>query len=187
MRQSTTNPAVVNQIDANIRNGQKNIDYLEKLLQKHQSKSLSQQMGSLNLNQEQQSDGQYSQLSGGNSAMPPNPPFAKGPPGSGVPAKRPNYSRLDLIKFDTEHIGPKIQMMMAQLQFKLDVEKQYKEGIDKMAKLYQMEGDRRSRQDAEQKGNESSQKLQLLRQALKRYADIYIPSLNDEDENDGIF
>ena len=76
-------------------------------------------------------------------------------------------------------------MMLAQLEFKLNVEKQYKEGIDKMMKLYQMEGDRKSRQDAEARGIESNQKIQLLKQALKRYTDVNI-AVAGEDENDGI-
>lgn len=75
-------------------------------------------------------------------------------------------------------------MMLAQLEFKLNVEKQYKEGIDKMMKLYQMEGDRKSRQDAEARGIESNQKIQLLKQALKRYTDVNI-AVAGEDENDG--
>jgi imidazolonepropionase-like amidohydrolase len=75
-------------------------------------------------------------------------------------------------------------MMLAQLEFKLNVEKQYKEGIDKMMKLYQMEGDRKSRQDAEAKGIESNQKIQLLKQALKRYTDVNI-AVAGEDDNDG--
>jgi Hr1 repeat len=81
-------------------------------------------------------------------------------------------------------LGPRISMMLAQLEFKLNVEKQYKEGIDKMMKLYQMEGDRKSRQDAEAKGIESNQKIQLLKQALKRYTDVNI-AVAGEDDNDG--
>ena len=73
--------------------------------------------------------------------------------------------------------------MLSQLEFKLSVEKQYKEGIEKMAKLYQIEGDRRSRQDAESKRIESNQKIQLLKQALKRYEDLHV--VMDIDEADG--
>jgi hypothetical protein len=50
--------------------------------------------------------------------------------------------------------------------------------------LYQMEGDRKSRQDAEAKGIESNQKIQLLKQALKRYTDVNIAVAGDDD-NDG--
>lgn len=35
--------------------------------------------------------------------------------------------------------------MLHQLEFKLHVERQYKEGIDKMAKLYLVDGDKKAR------------------------------------------
>ena len=72
---------------------------------------------------------------------------------------------------------------MSQIEFKLNVEKQYKEGIDKMMKLYQMEGDRKSRQDAEARGVESNQKIVLLKQALKRYTDVNIAVAGDDDHD----
>lgn len=90
----------------------------------------------------------------------------------------------DLIKYDTPHLGPRIQLMLSQLEFKLSVEKQYKEGIEKMAKLYQMDGDRRSKADAESKRIESNQKIQLLKQALKRYEDLHVDM--DTEEPDGM-
>jgi len=74
--------------------------------------------------------------------------------------------------------------MLSQLEFKLSVEKQYKEGIEKMIKLYQMEGDRKSRQDAESKHTDSGQKIQLLKQALKRYEDLHV-DMDFGDEADG--
>ena len=73
--------------------------------------------------------------------------------------------------------------MLSQLEFKLSVEKQYKEGIEKMSKLYQIDGDRRSKADAESKRIESNQKIQLLKQALKRYEDLHVDM--DTDEPDG--
>jgi hypothetical protein len=74
--------------------------------------------------------------------------------------------------------------MLSQLEFKLKLEKQYKDGIDKMMRLYQIEGDRKSREDAEARGIESNQKIQLLKQALKRYEDVNVQLA--DDENDGI-
>lgn len=44
----------------------------------------------------------------------------------------------DLIKSDTPLTPAKISRMLHQLDFKLTVEKQYKDGIEKMAKLYQV-------------------------------------------------
>ena len=74
--------------------------------------------------------------------------------------------------------------MLSQLEFKLSVEKQYKDGVEKMVRLYQDEGDRRSRADAEGRRIESNQKIQLLRQALKRYEDLHVED-NSADAPDG--
>jgi hypothetical protein len=198
MRQSTDNPMVLNGIDTKIRDGHRNIEYLEGRLREHRLKQANQRLGNLSI----QDGGQAGQASGsgagaagygregaegqtepGSGVMPPAAPFAKGPPGQSVPKARPNYSRLDLIKYDTPHLGPRIQLMLSQLEFKLTIEKQYKDGIDKMMRLYQMEGDRKSRQDAEARGIESNQKIQLLKQALKRYEDVNVQLA--DDENDG--
>src|SRR5437868_2925163 len=93
---------------------------------------------------------------------------------------KPLLTRItDLIKYDTPYLGPRITLMLSQLEFKLSVEKQYKEGIEKMARLYQLEGDRRSKADADSKRIESNQKIQLLKQALKRYEDLHVDMDND--------
>ena len=64
--------------------------------------------------------------------------------------------------------------MVSQLEFKLGVEKQYKSGIEKMVRLYQDDGDRKSRSDAEGRRIESNQKIQLLSQSLRRYGDLHV-------------
>ena len=74
--------------------------------------------------------------------------------------------------------------MLSQLEFKLSVEKQYKDGIEKMVKLYQMEGDRKSKGDAEGRRVESNQKIQLLTRALRRYEDLHVDVENAADAND---
>lgn len=89
----------------------------------------------------------------------------------------------DLIKFDTPHLGPRIQLMLSQIQFKLNVEEQYLKGIEKMVQLYQMEGDKKSKLDAAAKRVESKQKIVLLKQALKRYEELHIDI--DVDGPDG--
>jgi hypothetical protein len=90
-----------------------------------------------------------------------------------------------LVKYDTPYLGPRIQLMLSQLEFKLNVEKQYKDGVEKMVRLYQDEGDRRSRADAESRRVESNQKIQLLRQALKRYEDLHVDMESTADAPDG--
>lgn len=92
---------------------------------------------------------------------------------------------VDLIKFDTPYLGPRIQLMLSQIQFKLNVEEQYLKGIDKMVQLYQMEGDKKSKADAQARRHESRAKVQLLRQALKRYEELHIDM--DSDESDGTY
>jgi hypothetical protein len=74
--------------------------------------------------------------------------------------------------------------MLSQLEFKLTVEQQYKAGIEKMARLYEMEGDRRSKQDAQTKLIESNQKIQLLKHSFKRYADLHV-NIDGDDDGDG--
>lgn len=75
--------------------------------------------------------------------------------------------------------------MLSQLEFKLNVEKQYLEGIKKMVQLYQMEGDKKSKVDAAARKVESEQKIQLLKQALKRYEDLHIDMESNTDAPDG--
>jgi hypothetical protein len=75
--------------------------------------------------------------------------------------------------------------MLSQLEFKLSVEKQYKDGVEKMVKLYQLEGDRKSKADAEARRVESNQKIQLLKQALKRYEDLHV-DIDGADGADGM-
>ncbi|KAL1955205.1 hypothetical protein VTO42DRAFT_8917 [Malbranchea cinnamomea] len=200
MRQSTDNPLVQQKVDANIRDGRKNIAYLEEKMRELQLRKMGREAGQSAGQQRFSGDlgapprpppkdtdrfmphepgdygdvgpGGYSQ--GGTGAMPPRAPYHDGRPGAVMPKARPNFSKLDLIKYDTPYLGPKIQLMLSQLEFKLSVEKQYKAGIEKMVRLYQDEGDRKSRADAEGRRIESNQKIQLLKQALKRYEDLHV-------------
>jgi hypothetical protein len=81
---------------------------------------------------------------------------------------------LDLIKAETPYTTAKISRMLEQLEFKLQVEHQYKKAILQMAKLYQADGDKKSRADADAKRVESDKKIQLLQVALKRYRNLHI-------------
>lgn len=75
--------------------------------------------------------------------------------------------------------------MLQQLEFKLTVERQYKEGIEKMLQLYEIEGEKRAKNDARAKQVESQQKLQLLKRALKRYEDLHVPIDEEVQSDDG--
>lgn len=55
-----------------------------------------------------------------------------------------------------------------------------------MAKLYQADGDKRSRADAESKKVESEKKIQLLQTALKRYKNLHVlDDVIEEDDDAG--
>jgi hypothetical protein len=81
-------------------------------------------------------------------------------------------------------MGPRIQLMLSQLEFKLNVEQQYLKGIEKMVQLYQMEGDKKSRADAAARRVDSKQKIVLLKQALKRYEELHIDVDSGESPDD---
>ncbi|AFR98040.1 classical protein kinase C [Cryptococcus neoformans C23] len=102
--------------------------------------------------------------------LPPPPPGAEQDN-----AKKPetkNYSQLDLLRYDAPLTGAKITRMLNQLQFKLQVEEQYRTGIEKMAQAYRAEGDKRLKSETDAKKSESEGKIQLLRKAKKRYESL---------------
>ncbi|KAK2627753.1 hypothetical protein QTJ16_002399 [Diplocarpon rosae] len=225
MRQQTQNEQVKSKLDTQMREGRRNIQYLEERMQELQMRRMGQGVESINLVPSGAQGGpqsaglrndnngppalppkdprgytdvgldrgdygsqEYSQIGGHGNMMPPRHPFAAPAPGTGIPKSRPNFTKLDLIKYDTPYLGPRIQLMLSQLEFKLNVEKQYLKGIEKMVQLYQMEGDRKSRADAAGRRVESTQKIQLLKQALKRYEDLHIDmeSTADAPDDDSI-
>ncbi|KAH0557046.1 hypothetical protein GP486_005163 [Trichoglossum hirsutum] len=219
MREQTDNASVRQRLDAQIREGRKNISYLEERMRELQLRKMGQSQdaaagsdGAMSPSQYRNDGpplpppkdgrrgyegeggygdlgpGGYSQQLAGGNMMPARAPYAPPGPAMAMPKARPNYSKLDLIKYDTPYLGPRIQLMLSQLEFKLSVEKQYKEGIEKMVRLYQLEGDRKSRADAESKRIESNQKIQLLKQALKRYEDLHVDmeSATDAADDDSI-
>ncbi|KAI7270665.1 Protein kinase [Hortaea werneckii] len=212
MRQATQNASVNSRVDSQVREARRNIQYFEQTLNDLRARmsgmSVSDNgdppppqhgipgggMSGGGMNNQQgfaggsadygaPDQGGYS-MGGGAGLMPPRAPYAPPGPSDRSPRARPNYSKLDLIKYDTAHLGPRIQLMLSQLEFKLSVEKQYKDGIDKMIRLYQMEGDRKSRADAEGRRIESNQKIQLLTRALRRYEDLHVDVENAADAND---
>ncbi|CZS88674.1 probable calcium-independent protein kinase C [Rhynchosporium graminicola] len=222
MRQQTQNEQVRSRLDTQMREGRRNIQYLEERMEELQMRRMGQGMDNVSLSSSAapgrpQSSGlrndrdgpptpppkdsrggyedvgndnggygsqEYSQIGGHSDMMPPRHPYAPPGPGQGIPKSRPNFSKLDLIKADTPYLGPRIQLMLSQLEFKLNVEKQYLKGIEKMVQLYQMEGDRKSRADAAGRRVESTQKIQLLKQALKRYEDLHIDMESNADAAD---
>ncbi|SHO77227.1 Similar to S.cerevisiae protein PKC1 (Protein serine/threonine kinase) [Malassezia sympodialis ATCC 42132] len=84
------------------------------------------------------------------------------------------YTALDLLRYDTPLTNAKVQRKLDQLQYKLQLERQYKLGYDKIAQLYQAEGDRRIQDDAKHQRMETASKMVLIQQALSRYQHLYI-------------
>lgn len=74
--------------------------------------------------------------------------------------------------------------MLSRLAFKLSVEMQYKDGVEKLIRLYQVENDRKSGAEAEIQRIECRQKVQLLMRAFRRYEDLYVGAQNSKDEAD---
>lgn len=104
MRQSTNNPAVVSGLDTKIRDGRRNIEYLESRLNELEMKRVNANMEGMNVadGYPQQSypnqPGEYGNPNdfgqqGRAGMQPPNPQYARPGPASGGRAK-PNYSKL---------------------------------------------------------------------------------------------
>jgi hypothetical protein len=205
MRQATKNPDVLRKNDAQIREAERGLSYFENTLRDLQARKLQMSQGGDHLR-----SGSVGTSGSGLSptprgvrqsdrdrSLPPAPDHDRGgspmrspAPGAGFgdiqgAPKAKQYSNLDLIKADTPHTTAKISRMLHQLEFKLQVEMQYKKGIDKMAKLYQADGDKKSRADAESKRVESEKKIQLLQSALKRYKNLHILDDAEEEEEHG--
>lgn len=86
----------------------------------------------------------------------------------------PLYSRFDLIKYNCPLLGHKIQYMLQQLQFKLQVENQYRAANEKISHLYLMDGDKSSLSAAEGGKMESDQRIQILNRSLKKYQGMFV-------------
>jgi len=206
MRQATKNPDVLRKNDAQIREAERGLSYFENTLRDLQARKLQLSQGGDHLRSGSVGSSgsglpplpRGARPSDRDRNLPPAPEYDRGgspmqspAPGTGFgdiqgAPKAKQYSNLDLIKADTPHTTAKISRMLHQLEFKLQVEMQYKKGIDKMAKLYQVDGDKKSRADAESKRVESEKKIQLLQSALKRYKNLHIlDDAEDEEEHGG--
>ncbi|KAF7299216.1 Protein kinase C [Mycena indigotica] len=163
LRQATTNPDVLRRNDSKIRETERSLAYFEQTLRELLARKN---------NPQPDYDAPQVPPKGGRGPM----------PGGQGPSPSQKYSNLDLIKAETPHTPEKISRMLHQLEFKLRVEQQYKEGIEKMAKLYSADGDKRSRTDADQKKIESEKKIQLLNTALKRYKNLHVLDVVDEED-----
>lgn len=145
LKRKTDNAEVIQRCNTQIRETQSNLDYLQETLSK------------LALRREDAEE-----ASGG----------VGGAGGAGGAAPHPapaRYLRLDLTKYDCPSLGHRIQYMLQQLQFKLQVENQYREANCKISQLYLLDGDKLLSVAAEDGKLESDQRIQLLNKALRKY------------------
>ena len=142
---------VIQKCNTNIREAQQNIEYLEQTLNK------------LRLNQQPE-------LKSTDNAS-NHPGYAQL---STISPEEYRYSRLDLVKYDCPSLSQRIQYMLQQLEFKLQVEKQYQEANEKLTKLYQIDGDQRSSSAAQGGSVDSKHRIQLLTKSLKKYQAINV-------------
>ncbi len=126
MRQQTQNEQVRSRIDTQMREGRRNIQYLEERMQELQLRKMGQGMDNMNLGgpggPRNDRDGppipppkdprggyaevgsdrggygtqEYSQIGGHSDMMPPRHPYAPPGPGHGMPRARPNYTKLGM-------------------------------------------------------------------------------------------
>ncbi|CAR22025.1 protein kinase C [Lachancea thermotolerans CBS 6340] len=151
LKKKTDNVMVIQKCNTNIREAQQNIQYLEETLKKLQISS-----DQVERNPSQQRASQvYGQL-------------------STIAPDEHSFSRLDLMKYDCPSLSQRIQYMLQQLEFKLQVEQQYQEANEKLTKLYQIDGDQRSSSAAEGGSRESKQRINLLKKSLKKYQAINV-------------
>ncbi|KAL5501614.1 PKC1 [Sanghuangporus vaninii] len=190
---ATPNQDVLRRNEAKIKETERSLSYFESTLQELQARKLQLANRDDPARLGLPSSPRLGQHQARDRTLPPTPqPYLEGGPSGGLAPPystdaagfpKPKYSNLDLIKADTPHTTAKITKMLHQLEFKLQVEKQYKEGIAKMSTLYQADGDKKSRADAEVKRVESDRKIALLQSALKRYKTLHILDEAEEEED----
>ncbi|CCD25278.1 protein kinase C NDAI_0E04610 [Naumovozyma dairenensis CBS 421] len=173
LKKRTDNVMVIQKCNTNIREARQNIEYLEDTLRKlklndnqpNASKGFSDSTSHL-----EEKGQEYGVL-------------------STISPEEQTFSRLDLIKYDCPSLSQRIQFMLQQLEFKLQVEKQYQEANTKLTKLYRIDGDEHTSSAAEGGAFESKYMIQLLTKSLKKYQainvdlDQYKPHDNDSLNN----
>jgi len=92
-------------------------------------------------------------------------------------------SPLDLLKSSTPITNAKISNKLRELAFKLDVEKKLKAGSERLAVLYKNDpsmGDKKNRAGVHGELLESNEKIVLLKRALQKYQQLFVPGMEDD-------
>lgn len=156
LKKKTDNVMVIQKCNTNIREARQNLEYLEDNLKKLRMKTTQEHQGqNADENNDQRNSKEYGFL-------------------ATISPEEHIFSRLDLVKYDCPSLAQKIQYMLQQLEFKLQVEKQYQEANTKLTKLYQIDGDQRSSSAAEGGAMESKYRIQMLNKTLKKYQAINV-------------
>ncbi|KAI9013351.1 kinase-like domain-containing protein [Phycomyces nitens] len=98
--------------------------------------------------------------------------------------KYTNLALLDLLMTDTPYNKPKVSIKLHELEYKLDVENKVLAGIKTMAEVLDREpslSDKRRRAEVQGQLTESTEKLILLKRALRKYKQLYIDEGDDDD------
>ncbi|ODV85552.1 hypothetical protein CANARDRAFT_176000 [[Candida] arabinofermentans NRRL YB-2248] len=161
LRKETSNAMVIQKCNTSIREAQKNIEYLEQTLKKLRSQHASEQA----LASKEADDSNLDDDATLNDKDRSN---------KQLQVHTPTFTVLDLLKYECPSLGHRIQYMLQLLEFKIQVEEQYREANEKIYKLYQMEGDRRSIAAAADGRIEGDRKVQLMKKSLKQYQSMYI-------------
>ncbi|KAM9927493.1 hypothetical protein OXX59_002502 [Metschnikowia pulcherrima] len=154
VKRNTSNQEVIQRCNTQIRETQSNLDYLQETFDKLQIKAHQEAVLAAETAPESTEHGPRKNRVTSMAA--------------------PLYSRFDLIKYDCPSLGHKIQYMLQQLQFKLQVENQYRAANEKISHLYLMDGDKSSSSAAEGGKLESDQRIQILNRSLKKYQGMHV-------------
>ncbi|MBW0487359.1 hypothetical protein O181_027074 [Austropuccinia psidii MF-1] len=184
MRTATGNQDIIRSCESKIRDSEKAISFYQQSIKELHDRADEPFSGAtINSRHSNSSSTLYGQSTHSIAQSDQFSPHSSIKPSSPInkPPLSKTYTNLDLIKFDTPLTAAKIGRMLHHLEFKIAVEDQYKNGIEKMLKLYQAEGDKKSRLEAERKRIESHQKMMLLTQAQKRYKRVEVTGIEDDD------
>ncbi|KAF9560754.1 Serine/threonine kinase [Mortierella alpina] len=101
--------------------------------------------------------------------------------------KKPTYTNVDLLKSSTPITTAKISNKLRELAFKLDVEKKLKAGSERLAVLYKNDpsmGDKKNRAGVNGELLESNEKIVILKRALQKYQQLFVPGMEDDDDSE---